>query len=69
MKPRASEIRWAVYGAIIGLIFGATNVNTWLFDSLSSLGYDFLDLGFFGSIMLWAALGGLAAVVRNWWRR
>ena len=68
MKPRANQIKWAVYGAIIGLIFGATNVNFWLLDGLRSFGFNIPELGTFGSIMLWAVFGGLAAVVRNWWR-
>ena len=68
MKPQANGIKWAVYGAIIGLIFGTTNVNFWLVEGLRSFGFNFPELGTFGSIMLWAVFGGLAAIGRNWWR-
>ena len=66
---KANEIKWAVYGAIIGLVIGAAIANFGLLDGLRPYGFSFLDLGYTGSTICGAFIGGLAAIIRNWWQR
>ncbi len=69
MYRKANEIKWAVCGAIIGLIIGAAIANFGLLDGLRPYGFSFLDLGYTGSTICGAIFGGLAAIIRNWWQR
>ena len=69
MYRKANEIKWAVCGAIIGLIIGAAIANFGVLDGLRPYRFSFLDLGYTGSTIGGAIFGGLAAIIRNWWQR
>ena len=69
MMPQANPVMWAVVGAVLAAIYNIANVNLGLIDGLRSQQVDIPDLGFFGTVMLWAVIAGLVAVLRNWWRQ